>query len=78
MAESRARDGAGDEAAEIQRARGRRALQARTRIIIFSLSEMGSLGNPAEQSIHPLPLAARNRLRNEIRSLCEDRMDRRM
>ena len=35
----------GDEAAEIQRARGRRALQARMRIIIFSLSEMGSLGN---------------------------------
>lgn len=78
MAELRARDGAGDKAAKIQRARGRRALQARTRILIFSLSEMGSLGNPAEQSIHPLPLASRNRLRNEIRSLCEDHMDQRM
>lgn len=50
VAESRARCRAGDEAAEIKRPRGRRAMQARTRTLIFSLREMGNLGNPAEQT----------------------------
>lgn len=75
MVELRARDRAGDEAGEIRRARGCRALQAGTRTLILTLSEMGNLGNPAEESVHPLPpLAAGNRLRNEMRNLCEDRL----
>lgn len=73
MVELRARDRAGDEAGEIRRARGCRALQAGTRTLILTPSEMGNLGNPAEESIYPLPpLAAGNRLRNEMRNLCED------
>ena len=54
----RARGRAGDEASELSRAGGCRALQARTRTLFFTLSKMGKPGGPSRaENKNPLPLA---------------------